>query len=138
MARRIQGFSGEWPVWVWAKRPSWRRPRPGHVLLSAMVLASWVLWSDDELWHALLNGGSVVVDEAAWEVWNPEGGCLVAAEATWEACLDILRRCLGGWSEALGRVRGCCDGLAWSEIWHAARAGAEVVQCDFMEGADGA
>ena len=138
MARRIPGFSGEWPVWAWAKRPSWRRPRPGHVLLSAVVPASRVLWSDYELWRAPPNGGPVVVDAAAWDAWSAEGGCPVAAEATREACLDILRRCPGGWSEASGRVRGRCDGIAWSEIRHVARAGTEMAQCDFMEGADGA
>jgi len=113
MARRIPGVSGEWPVWVWAKRSFWRRRRPGHVLLSAVVPASRALWSDDGFWRVLLNGGPVAVDAAARNAWSAEGGCPVAAEATWEACLDILRRCPGDWLEISGRVRGHCDGIAW-------------------------
>lgn len=138
MARRIVGFSGEWPVWVWAKRFSWRRPRPRHVLLSAVVPASRLLWSDYELWHALLNGSPIVADETTWNVWEAAGRCPAAAEATWEACLDVLRACPSGWSKASGMVQGCCDGIAWAEIRHVAHAWAEMVQCGSMEGADGA
>jgi len=137
MARRIAGVSGEWPVWVWAKRPSWRRPRPGHGLLSATA-ASRVLWSDDDLWRAPPNGGPVVADEAAWDAWDAAGGCPAAAEATREACLDVLRRCPGGWSEASGAVQGCCDGIAWSEIRYVARAGADLLRFGSLEGTDGA
>lgn len=140
MADRIEGFSGDWPVWVWAKRPSWRRPRPGHVLLSAVVPAGRVLWSDYELWHLPLNGGPVAADEAAWDAWEAAGACPDAAEATWTACLDLLRPGRDGWSGASGMVQGCCDGLAWGEVCHVARAGAGLmddVRCS-MEGAHGA
>jgi hypothetical protein len=138
MAERVPGFSGAWPVWVWAKRPSWRRPRPGHVLLSAVVPAARVLWSDYGLWHGPLNGGPLVADEAAWDAWEAGGACPAAAERTWDVCLDILGGGSGSWSRASGVVQGCCDGLSWAEVRHVARAGAELVAGESMEGADGA
>jgi hypothetical protein len=120
MAERISGFSGAWPVWAWAKRPSGRRPRPGHALLSAVVPAARVLWSDD----ALRPVPHLVADAAAWDVW--------------EACLDVLGGGLGPWSRASGIVQGCCDGLFWAEGRHVARAGAGLLADGSAEDVHGA
>jgi hypothetical protein len=57
MAERVQGFSGGRPVWARARRPSWRRPCPGHVRLGAVVPAARMLWSDSALRDVRLNGG---------------------------------------------------------------------------------
>jgi hypothetical protein len=124
MAERISGFSGAWPVWAWANRPSWRRPRPGHVLLSGVVPAARVLWSDYALRPVPLNGGPLVADAAAWDAW--------------EACLDVLGGGLGPWSRASGIVQGCCDGLFWAEVRHVARAGAGLLADGSAEGVHGA
>lgn len=111
MVERIPDFFGAWPVWIWAKRLSWRRLRAGHVLLSAVVPSARSLWSDYELWHLPINGRR--------SLWTKRrqtpGRYQVPAPLPRRRPSRSASTCgsvgCGGWSALSGMVQGCCNGL---------------------------
>ncbi len=112
MVERIPGFSGAWPVWIWAKRLSWRRLRDGHVLLSAIVPSARLFWSDYELWHLPINGRRSLRTKRR----KTPGRRQVPAPLPRRRPSRSASTCdsvgCGGWSALSGMVQGCCDGLA--------------------------
>lgn len=61
MAKRIENFSGHYPIWAWTKRgyhtnvKEWTTPNP-LVFLAVDVPVNRVLLSDFSAWHFVLNG----------------------------------------------------------------------------------
>ena len=73
MADRIKGFSGDYPVWAWLKRPS-AKPKPCRYRgtreenrIIALVPRSRILLSDYDLWHNPLNNGPVASSEEEYD-----------------------------------------------------------------------
>lgn len=100
MVERMPGFSGDYPVWAWLKRPStrpsvWRQAAgEAPVLVSAIVPRQRILLSDFDDWHAVPNNGHVSRTE-------PESAAVEAAGAPTAA----QRR--AGWTRIfqVGRLR---------------------------------
>jgi len=137
MARRLPGYQGDWPVWVWVK---WDKtsPRPdisaeGHfphgqkgVMLECLIPQESVLISDFELWHFVMNNQYLSLSEAESEKWEARAasGTITPAtlleekEKSWEKIFDFTSPrdpdWIGDKSEA--QLQGCIESLRLDQI----------------------
>ena len=75
MAERIPDFSGDLPVWAWARRPVVRRRRDPSLRetrtrLTAMVPRRRILVSCFHDWHDCLNGMPITHGEEEWNAYE--------------------------------------------------------------------
>jgi len=71
MAERIPDFSGDLPVWAWAKRRIGRRKRDPdsgerRTRITALIPRRRILFSCFHDWHDCLNGMPITQDEDEW------------------------------------------------------------------------
>ncbi len=113
MARRVPGFSGDFPVWAYAKRPVGKRKymRGDEVLITARVPRRRLLFSDHETWHIPLNGGFISSSEAEDDAWDVTQDVRI----TWDRCLDICRP-PSRWLGTNADIQACVDRLYLPEI----------------------
>jgi hypothetical protein len=88
MARRIPAYSGDYPVWAWAKRPSAKRKTyktmaDSKYRFTAIVPVERVLPSDYDLWHSPLNGFAVTKTEAEFDSFHGD------PKPSWESIFDF-------------------------------------------------
>jgi len=76
MKQRLSGFSGNYPIWAWPKRPDlrlerWSCSEPGKsVLIEFEATPGTYLESEYGLWHNVLNN-CAVCDEHEFDSWHP-------------------------------------------------------------------
>jgi hypothetical protein len=115
MAALVPDFSGELPMWAWAKRLDGRpkylsqiiRP-PGQVRITALVPRRRILVSDLDMWNAALNEHAIHLDEtqeaALDERWAERptdpaerAAYMDAIRPTWDLMLDPLADFASDW-----------------------------------------
>lgn len=75
MAARLPDFSGDLPVWAWAKRPIVRRKRnpdqrETRTRITALVPRRRILFSCFHDWHSCLNNSPVIQSNAEWDAYE--------------------------------------------------------------------
>jgi hypothetical protein len=114
MASRLEGFSGDLPVWAWLRR--WTRSdrqnnKEVMVRITAQVPTSRILVSNFDTWHVVLNKGYLSTDEVDDEAFEAEnlsptermariqtswqrvfqpGTLSCRADRYWQACIDRI------------------------------------------------
>lgn len=126
MAERMPGFSGDYPVWAWLKRPStrpsvwWQAAGEATVLISAIVPRQRILLSDFDDWHAVLNDWHLDRTEAEEAGVEAAGGATAAQrQASWTRIFEVGRpRSVEEvqWRGAGLFVQACIDRVHLSEI----------------------
>lgn len=88
MELRIPGFTGDYPIWAWPKRPSAKTKL--HKLqvdekyrITALVPAERILPSDYDLWHSPLNNFAVTKTEAEFDTYTGD------PKPTWDRIFDF-------------------------------------------------
>lgn len=114
MAKRLDGFSGDFPIWGFFHRPNMRRRcffKEPTVLLVADVPRGRMLVSDFSLWHAPLNNWYCAMSEQEDDAFDAEhkGGVgpstvTDAMKSTWDRVFD-----LGPRSQEAMRYVGPCN-----------------------------
>lgn len=121
MAQRLPAFSGNYPVWAWAKKPDMRSTRFEYEVeewacrIAFEVPAERVLLSDFGPWHSVLNGMPHCT-EAEWETWEQQGKSTTWLRSTWERIfdLDFWQRDPEWFGDPF--IQACVDGLQKSEV----------------------
>jgi len=119
-AERIPGFSGEAPVWAWVKRPS-AKPmdawRTDVIRITASVPRGRMLLSDEDAWHAVLNGRPYSLTEAESDTGTGSVGAF-ATSPTWERIFDLSPRTgeQALWCGQPEYVQACVDRIYLNEI----------------------
>jgi hypothetical protein len=126
MAERMPGFSGDYPVWAWLKRPStrpsvWRRAAgEATVLVSASVPRHRLLLSAFDDWHAVLNNGYLSRTEAEDATVEAAGAPTTAQRrASWTRIFEVGRSRSAEevqWRGAGLFVQACIDRIHLSEM----------------------
>lgn len=116
MARRLPGYRGNYPVWVWVRpkpdlRSSCLLPRGERgVRLTLKIDPARVLVSDFFAWHAVLNRSYLCLDDDEWDWWTsvtPPGPVDVetlapdvraAMERSWERIFDLDALAASEWA----------------------------------------
>ncbi|NUB11251.1 DUF3841 domain-containing protein [Azospirillum brasilense] len=99
MATRLPAYSGDWPVWAYIRRPSWRKfhrswspeSRRDLVRITAVVPCERALLSDLDLWHLPLNHAYLSLTEAEDEAVNQFMLSRERIEESWQRIFDIDR-----------------------------------------------
>jgi hypothetical protein len=129
MGERIPGYSGDYPVWAWIKRPNmrqWDRFDEPTVLVVADVPRRRVLASDYHAWHTVLNNSYDTASEEEWDwifsavpIPAPEPS-LEAQRASWQKVFDLDDPPIGSpawkWRGAPDVVQLCIDRVSLDEI----------------------
>lgn len=107
MKKRLRNYSGEFPVWVWLKKPNMRGI--GHfsggtkcVRLTLDIDDKDILVSD---WHNVLNDGFNADNEQEYEDFYA-GKLTISKEESWERIFDIHRDRDPEWSGTDVRFQG--------------------------------
>lgn len=115
MAALVPDFSGDLPMWAWAKRLDGRPKHlsqiidpPGFVRITALVPRRRILVSDLDMWGAALNEHAIHLDEAQeaaldrlWATRPTEpaerAAYMDAIRPTWDLMLDPLAEFASDW-----------------------------------------
>lgn len=91
MAEQIEGYSGEYPMWAWLKRPNERQSCRCEdcVLITAEVPRGRFVMSDYGTWHSALNGWYLHLDEAAFDADDDVERSREEIEESWRYCLNM-------------------------------------------------
>ncbi|MES2497564.1 MAG: DUF3841 domain-containing protein [Pseudomonadota bacterium] len=140
MAERVPGFTGDFPMWAWMKRPSAKAKAikyhgmSANVRLTVVVPRSRIVFSDYMAWHFVLNRTLNCATEAEWNahcaLWplhwavgdeQYKAGYLASIEPSWRACLSfepVNDPAALSWSGSTKRfiVQACVDRFYWHEI----------------------
>ncbi|MGR6760383.1 DUF3841 domain-containing protein [Paenibacillus sp. T2-29] len=113
MKMRIHNYLGEYPVWLWVKKPDMRKT--GHfrggtkcVRLKLMLDKEAVLVSDFYRWHTVLNNSFCSDNETEDEAFY-NGELEITKEKSWERIFELDRETDKEWSgsgECLQGVTG--------------------------------
>lgn len=116
MARRMPGYRGNYPIWVWVwpkpdLRSSWLLPKGERgVRRTLKVDPARVLVSDFMAWHEVLNTSYLPLSDEEWNWWTsvtPPGptdvGTLTpevraAMERSWERIFDLVALAASEWA----------------------------------------
>jgi hypothetical protein len=84
MEKRLTVYEGEYPIWLWSKKPDLRRAgylkrSTKAVLLEIEIPSDRVLLSDFQAWHCVLN---------RWTLEDHEGE-VIEMEKSWERIFDL-------------------------------------------------
>ncbi|MCM3781369.1 DUF3841 domain-containing protein [Neobacillus mesonae] len=95
MSKRLPNYSGEYPIWLWPKKPDMRST--GHfnsgtkcVRLTLDLVDNDVLLSDFDRWHVVLNNGFCSDNEQEDEDFD-NGKLSITLEESWERIFDFDR-----------------------------------------------
>ncbi|QQZ08494.1 DUF3841 domain-containing protein [Heyndrickxia vini] len=92
MEKRIEGYNAiDYPIWLWRTRvdrnSSGLFPRGTKgVILTLEIPDDQILWSDFNLWHCVLNNGSVTGSEEEENILEESGKDI---QYTWERIFDF-------------------------------------------------
>lgn len=93
MSKRLSDYNGEYPIWLWPKRPDLRmsgylpKGKPG-VLLQIDLDEKNVLLSDFIVWHIVLNDGFISITDEEEELYD-QGKSGMTKEQSWERIFDF-------------------------------------------------
>lgn len=92
MSKRLANYQGNYPIWLWLKRPDLRQC--GHlnkkergVLLEAELNIDEVLISDFMAWHIVLNNGFLALTEVEDKLFEA-GKLSMTKEESWTRVFD--------------------------------------------------
>jgi hypothetical protein len=95
MKNRIPNYSGEYPIWLWIKKPDMRST--SHfgsytkcVRITVELEPADVLVSDFLDWHCVLNDGFNAHNEQEYDDFY-EGKLVITKEQSWERMFDYNR-----------------------------------------------
>jgi len=95
MKNRLPNYKGEYPVWLWVKKPDMRSS--GHfagntkcVRLTLELNREDILKSDFDDWHSVLNNSICATNEQEYDDFYA-GKLSKTKEETWERIFDIER-----------------------------------------------
>lgn len=141
MEQRIPGYSGDYPVWGWVRRPSTKnKPKEmmgtdGDVRLTLLVPRSRIIFSDYMDWHSVLNTGYLSRTEDEFgeycKTWGtadryhedgtitPEYMSLI--RPSWDNCLSFnpaTNQAELDWGVPKSRfiVQACVDRVYWNDV----------------------
>ncbi|WP_289139194.1 DUF3841 domain-containing protein [uncultured Brevibacillus sp.] len=111
MKQRLPNYRGEYPIWLWIKKPDMRST--GHfeggtkcVRLTLEIDPKNVLVSDFDDWHCVLNNTFCADKEQEWEA-HYEGNLEITKEESWHRIFDIDRHRDPEWhGEGKRRLQG--------------------------------
>ncbi len=92
MSKRLKGFEGEYPVWLWNRKPDLRntgylnRGTTG-VLLEIVLQKYEVLFSDFMAWHIVLTNGFLALTEDEDNLFERQCSS-VTKEESWKRIFD--------------------------------------------------
>lgn len=128
MATRLPAYSGDWPVWAYTRRPSWRKfhrswspeSRRDLVRITALVPRDRVLLSDLDLWHLPLNHGYLSLTEAEDNAISQANLSREQIEESWQRIFDLDRPAIADeiqWIRSTRPVvQACVDRIFLAEI----------------------
>ncbi|OAB34029.1 DUF3841 domain-containing protein [Paenibacillus glacialis] len=95
MKKRIDGYEGEHPIWLWIKKPDMRSTShfPSHtncVRLTFELNNKHVLVSDFESWHMVLNDSFYANNEKEYDDFH-SGLLNITKEESWKRIFDLSR-----------------------------------------------
>jgi hypothetical protein len=104
MSKRLKNYKGEYPIWLWTKRPDLRQR--GHigigkkgVLLKVEIDEKDVLLSDFMVWHVVLNNGVIFLSDDEERLYD-EGKSDLIKEKSWERVFDLeLLKSMTDWTD---------------------------------------
>lgn len=92
MKKRINFYTGEYPVWLWVKRPDLRCS--GHlergtqgILLEVELNPEKILLSDFDAWHIVLHDAFLALDEEEDRLYE-QSLVSMTKEQSWERIFD--------------------------------------------------
>lgn len=92
MRSRLPNYKGEYPVWVWVKKPDLRQTHfekgERFVRLTVELNDNDVLVSDFEDWHMVLNNGFLSFSEEEDNAYE-EGKLAMTKEESWNRIFDL-------------------------------------------------
>ncbi|QWU14346.1 protein of unknown function [Paenibacillus sophorae] len=102
MALRLPEYNGEYPVWLWLKKPDMRSTSHFEsgtkcVRLTVELDEKDVLISDFENWHMVLNDSFNADSEDEYEAFY-RGELSITKEESWERIFDLNRNINSNWS----------------------------------------
>lgn len=120
MKKRIPNYSGEYPIWLWIKKPDMRST--SHfgsytkcVRLTVELDEKDVLISDFEDWHIVLNDGFNADDEREYEDFYA-GNLKVTKEQSWERIFELNRPRDPQWSGKSDCLQGTTGRITLDKV----------------------
>jgi hypothetical protein len=109
MKLRLPNYKGEYPIWLWVKRPDLRQRHMNKgekgVLIEVDLDENNVLLSDFIIWNAVLNDAFLYVSNEEERLYE-EGKSLITIEQSWERIFDFeLLKTMTGWTH-LDKIQG--------------------------------
>lgn len=122
MRKRIKGYGGKYPVWVWTERPDLRQSAllsrgTEGVLLKLELPPEKVLLSDFDAWHIVLNEGYVGLSEQELDLYYNDKETPITAQESWERIFDLQAV---RWDSECGeyQTQGVVEEIKLSQVLH--------------------
>jgi hypothetical protein len=120
MKKRIKGYQGEYPVWVWIKKPDLRRtahlpPKTEGVRLKIEKPDDQVLLSDFDAWHFVLNNSFFSLNEEEDKLFE-SGALPMTKEESWERIFDFNLPRDPEWVGEVERIQGTTGKISIEQV----------------------
>lgn len=120
MKKRLVNYNGEYPIWLWIKKPDMRST--GHFVSNTMCVRLTidlgdedVLVSDFDDWHSVLNDGFCADNEREYDDYYL-GKLKMSKEESWERIFELNRNRDPEWHGTRRDLQGVTGRVELSKV----------------------